>query len=339
MADEFTREYSQRLGTLTGTQLQAALDRFDLGRLIDAKPAPGGLFGQNVLLTTTFGGWVLRGHPHYDGQFEKERFFSRAIHERTEAEAPWPFHIERTTDIFGWHFALMPLLPGIHLSDADVRKSLSPDDRFELMRAMGSFLARMQSGTWDTCGEYDHAVDAVRPLAQPYGAWFIGGVEERRDECVMLGAMTDGDLTWLESIIDAARGALGVPFPPVIVHTDYADGNIVVERAGSAFQVRGVFDVGGAYIGDGEYDLARAGCWYGRQQTRHMSAFVSEYTAGRHAALRDGARARLALYIAADRLIFWSYGKRNKVWFTDPAQTFRSFAEPFVELADVAAEA
>ena len=59
-----TREYSQRLGVLTAEQLQAALDRFDLGGLIDARPAPGGLFGQNVLLTSTKGAHANPRH-HY----------------------------------------------------------------------------------------------------------------------------------------------------------------------------------------------------------------------------------------------------------------------------------
>ena len=36
MSDEFTREYSQRLGVLTGEQLQAALTRFGLGELLAA---------------------------------------------------------------------------------------------------------------------------------------------------------------------------------------------------------------------------------------------------------------------------------------------------------------
>ncbi len=64
--DRFTRNYGPRLGTLTGAQLQAALDQFDLGRLIDAAPVDAGNFGQNVFLTSTSGEWVLRGCPHYD---------------------------------------------------------------------------------------------------------------------------------------------------------------------------------------------------------------------------------------------------------------------------------
>jgi len=137
MPVEQPREYSKLLGALTNEQLQAALTRFDLGTLIDAQPAPGGLFGQNVLLTSSSGGWVLRGHP-YAGQLEKEQYFSRVIYERTSANAPWPFMIEESPQLFGWSYAMMPLLPGLHLSDADVQRTLSRDDRIALARTMGA---------------------------------------------------------------------------------------------------------------------------------------------------------------------------------------------------------
>ena len=78
-----TGDYGHRLGRLTGAQLQAAVSRFDLGRLVDAAPIPGGLFGQNVHLTTDSGAWILRGCPHYDWQLPKERFFARQIASRS----------------------------------------------------------------------------------------------------------------------------------------------------------------------------------------------------------------------------------------------------------------
>src|SRR5438552_13890851 len=133
MPVEPSRDYSKLLGVLTREQLQSALTRFDLGTLLDAKPAPGGLFGQNVLLTSSSGGWVLRGRP-YLGQLEKERYFSRVIHDRTRANAPWPFLIEESSDLFGWSYAMMPLLPGLHLSDPDVQRALSKGDRLALAR-------------------------------------------------------------------------------------------------------------------------------------------------------------------------------------------------------------
>ncbi|MGH7949360.1 MAG: aminoglycoside phosphotransferase family protein, partial [Candidatus Binataceae bacterium] len=96
-----TREYSKRLGAISDAQLQAALDRFDLGRLIGAEPVQGGLFGQNLFLVSSEGEFVFRGSPHHEWQLPTERFFSKMLHERTRMPAPWPFLIDERTDIFG----------------------------------------------------------------------------------------------------------------------------------------------------------------------------------------------------------------------------------------------
>jgi hypothetical protein len=83
------RMYSERLGVLDDTQFQTALERFGLGTFIQATPARGGAFGQNIFITSTTGAWVLRGSPHYDWQFPAEQFFCKLLHERTQRR----FHI------------------------------------------------------------------------------------------------------------------------------------------------------------------------------------------------------------------------------------------------------
>src|SRR5437763_13792783 len=114
--ERFTRDYSLRLGVLTGQQLQAALDRFELGKLIDAWPAQGGIFGQNVFLSSTKGDYVLRGKPHYDWQLPAERLFAKLIHERSNVRGQWTYLIDESQDIFGWAFAIMPRTPVVYLS-------------------------------------------------------------------------------------------------------------------------------------------------------------------------------------------------------------------------------
>ncbi len=330
--DSLTREYSKRLGVLTRAQLQAALTRFGLGELLEARPAPGGLFGQNVLLTSTSGGYVLRGAPHYDGQFEKERYFCRMVHERTPARAPWPFLIEKSHAIFGWSFALMPLLPGVHLSDPAVRGSLTAEDRLGIARVMGEYLAVIQQATWDAPAEYDYVHDDLAPIGRPFAEWAAARTREWLAMCRRASAATtDDDVAWVESIIEAAQAALDVPFAPVLVHTDYAEGNVLAERTEDGWQICGVFDLGDAHIGDGEYDLARLACAYGRRDPAELRAFCDAYTSARPP--RSGFAERMALYILTDRLIIWEYGQRNHVWFTDPTQTLRAWAEPFVALA------
>jgi aminoglycoside phosphotransferase (APT) family kinase protein len=318
--------------------LNAALAKHDLGRLVSAWPAPGGLFGQNVMLTTTSGRWVLRGHPHYDGQLERERFFSRLVHEHTRAEAPWPFIIDRSSDIFGWHFALMPMLPGEHLSDVDFRRGLPDCDRIAVAGAMGTYLALLQSGTWQRPADYDYAADDLRFYGDTYGAWFIAKTYDWLRLCRDWShtTTTDDDVAWIDDIADRARGPLDEPFDAVLVHSDYSEGNVVVQRDADEWTISGIVDLGDAWIGDGEYDLARICCNYGPPTSADLAprlrAFLDPYMQARPP--RPGFHERMALYMVHDRLIFWEYGHRTNVWFNpNDHPNFRTFAQPFVDFA------
>lgn len=329
------REYSQRLGALSDGQLQAALDRFDLGKLIDARPAPGGLFGQNVLLRSSKGGFVLRGQAHYDGQFQKERFFSRLIHERTPAEAPWPYMIEKSLETFGWSFAIMPWLEGVQLSDPETQQSLTQDDRIAIAGAMGAYLALLHGSAFDAAAVYDYIADDLKPMPAPFADWIVGEVHMWLDRCLQAShETTPEDVAWVEEIVESARPAIRGDFPPVVVHTDFTEGNVVAAREGGHWSINGVFDLGEAYIGDGEYDLARLMCAYAVPDTGRLFPFVRAYTAVHP--LRPHARERLALYVLFDRLIIWEYGQRNSVWFK-PGTSLRAFAERLVDAAGVAA--
>jgi aminoglycoside phosphotransferase (APT) family kinase protein len=330
MSTDPSREYSKRLGPITHVQLQAACDRFDLGQLLSAEPAPGGLFGQNILLKTSTNDVVLRGAPHHQWQFAWERYFSREIHERTRAEAPWPYEIEESPELFGWMYAVMPRLPGVSLKAPGVDAALTADDRIGLARALGENLAWMQDATWSAPMRYTPR-DELEPLDVPYAEWFVSSTRELLERSRNASdATTDADVAWVEETIAGTERALAGAFRSSIVHSDYQDGNVCVERADDGrWRVTGVFDLGGAYVGDGEYDLARMGSWYGVQSRDLLRAFVGAYAEERP--FRPGARERLALYTLHDRLVHWEYGQRNGVWF--PAgMCLRDFAEQFVEL-------
>src|SRR5918999_571877 len=134
------REYTSRLGAIRDAQFRAALERLGLGEFVRAEPIVGGLFGQNVFVTSTTGEYVLRGAPHYDWQLPAERFFARLLRERTLAPVPWPYVIDPTDDIFGWSYAVMPRMPGLQPSGAALA-GLSPADRLGMARAMAENLA------------------------------------------------------------------------------------------------------------------------------------------------------------------------------------------------------
>ena len=127
-------KYSERLGEISDSQFQKALDRFSLGKFIKAEPIPYGNFGQNVFVTSNKGEYVLRGKPHYSWQFPSEKFFADLIHSQTSAPIPWPYLFDPTKDIFGWIYIIMPKIKGVQLADEKLRNSLNPRWRNQLIQ-------------------------------------------------------------------------------------------------------------------------------------------------------------------------------------------------------------
>ena len=171
---EEAREYSQRLGVIRREQLEAACRRFGLGRLNDAEPAPGGLFGQNIFLDTDAGAFVLRGHQHGDWQLAKERWFVNLVHAAGTAPVPWPYEIDDDAGIFGWPYAVMPRLAGTsgeHAFGGNQKAGRDP----KFAAAAGAALGRLHHTPVGDAGLYDLATDTLVPHQRPYA--------EPRDRC------------------------------------------------------------------------------------------------------------------------------------------------------------
>jgi aminoglycoside phosphotransferase (APT) family kinase protein len=323
------REYSQRLGVLTHAQLQSALDRFDLGELLSAEAAPGGLFGQNVMLETARGRYVLRGNPHA-GQLERERYVAELIKERTTVAVPWPYLVDEDEALFGWPFAIMPRLPGVQLADGDARKSLSRQDKAAIVVALAECLGALHEAEFDSVGVYDSQRRGFAPAEKPYEAWFADWTLWWLDRCrAASGGTTDEDVAWVHDVIAEARAPLAEPFAPRLVHTDFKEGNAVAEKLDGRWRITGIFDLAETYLGDGEYDLARAYCEYVLARPQLALSYVDTYLSLHPP--RPGFVARFRHYVLHDRLIIWEYGQRNGVWFR-PDQTLRPWAEPFMIL-------
>lgn len=79
-----------------------------------------------MYFTSTGGEFVLRGVLHYDWQLPAERFFARALHERTMAPVPWPYLVDPAEDIFGWSYALMPRMRLPSDPDLTLREWVEP---------------------------------------------------------------------------------------------------------------------------------------------------------------------------------------------------------------------
>lgn len=325
-----TRHYSQRLGTISREQFQAALDHFGLGRVVSAEPITLGNWGQNCFLTSTAGEFVLRGNPFYSWQFLAEQFFAPLLHERTAVSIPWPYYVEQSTSIFGWSYAIMRRLPGQALAEKSFRDALDPASRLQIARSMGETLAALQELEWPVAGAYDPTTGGIRPSdahdpaaeahvlhGPPPGLDTPAYVRHflKNAQAVAPEQTTDADAAWVERVIAAAEDALWVPFRPCFVMVDFQENNVVVEQdeTSGAWRVTGVFDLAGTFFGDGEKALARQTGGY-LSDLERARTFLQAYLARRPA--RPGLALRFPLYLLAQSLPVWIWAhSANKVWW------------------------
>ena len=325
------RRYSERLGVLDDRQFQAALVRLSLGDFVRADPVSGGLFGQNVFLTSTTGAWVLRGVPHYDWQFPAERLSCELLHTRTRTPVPWPYLVDQRDDIFGWSYAIMPRMPGLQLSDPGVAGGLTRKDRLGMAQAMAENLALMQELTWPFVGGFDLASGTIAPCPVSWVEWVVTDVHRWLDLARKHSdRTTDADIHWVDELLHTARPALAEPFQPRFVMHDYKELNATFERAGDGWRVSGIFDLMEAFFGDGEIDLSRQTVQYMHEDPELAQAFVRRYLELRP--VRPGFGERFLVYLLWDRLVIWEYfqhPERATPWKS--GLTLRAWLEPILE--------
>jgi aminoglycoside phosphotransferase (APT) family kinase protein len=313
---------------LSTQQLQTALDRFQLGKLIAAEPVELGNFRQNVFLTSTAGAFVLRGAPLDALQFPTERWFMQRLHEQTQAPVPWPYLLDLGTDLFGWSYVIMPRLPGLPLADARVRERLTEQERRGIAGALGATLAEVHRLTWPAVGNYDLQSDTIRPMEGDYADRVLARLHGALAACVRATPRTTlADAAWVEEVIARGQFSLRAPFQPCCVHGDYQESNVVVEVKGDRWRVSGVFDMYPGFT-DPETDLARpfAGYLDGRDPTLARE-FLRAYSDQRP--LRAGFAERFPLYMLQERMAMWEWAHREqKIWW-DEWLTLRQWSEPF----------
>ncbi|MBL6853181.1 MAG: aminoglycoside phosphotransferase family protein [Alphaproteobacteria bacterium] len=325
------RVYSERLGAISDAQFQAVAERFGLGRFVSAAPTTGGLFGQNLFLTTTDGEFVLRGAPHWvkgideteyhredRWQFTKERWFAQQLHERTKAPVPWPMHHDTSDDIFGWPYLMMPKMPGMCTDERGIKTLLEPADRRAVAVALGETLAEMQRLTWPFAGDFSPVSIELEPYAEGAVSWIV---REASMFARMCGErLTHEDRAWIDTAIDGARGDV----PNTYVHCDYKFGNLTLLKERGRWHVSGLFDFHEARFSDGALDLVRSACSYLDTEPELARVFRDAYGKPLDAG-------RMTLYAINDRLKFWEHFTKPGVDADWLRGTFRGWAQRYVD--------
>lgn len=324
-------KYSDRLGNISDKQLQKALERFSLGKLVKAEPISQGLFGQNLFLTSDKGEFVLRGIPHYSWQFKNEKFFADILHQKTSTPVPWPYLIDENKDIFGWDFCLMPRLKGKQLLDSDL-SDFTEQELQGIAKAQGETLFEAQKLTWKYCGKYDEKIDSIKPFNEKFFDWLKTGILNWLEKSVEFNNRTTRrDLEWVKSIFQEASPYLSEDFTPCFVMQDYKPGNMVVDEVEGVYKVTGLFDLMESYFGHGEADLSRLFAVYidfGRKDL--ANTFVNSYQGQRSEV--NGLKERFPVFMIHDRAIIWEWAQRSgRVWWNKKL-SFREYVEHFLYL-------
>ena len=328
-------EYSTRLGVISNAQFQAAIRKAGLGEFISASPVSGGLFGQNVFLTSTSGDYVFRGAPHwFNGQandawqFPKERLYADLLHAHTKVPVAWPQHLDDSCEHFPWPYLIVPRLPGACLSDPADRAALSDADSLEIAMAMGRTLAALQNLTRDRAGDFDPDAQALVSYPAGYAHHLRTEIEHQAAGARASGAFGPEDDNWLADLFAADADQPSESSPVTFVHNDYHLGNVLLERAETGWRVSGVIDLMTCNFGDPAADLVRQSCEWLGPAPECTNAFLSAYRQAEGSA--DPTPARLALLVAYERLLIWSYFTRPEVAHQAfKGQTFRGWAQPY----------
>ncbi|MGE0597915.1 MAG: phosphotransferase family protein [Dehalococcoidia bacterium] len=332
-----SREYSARLGVISDEQLQAALDRFGLGRFVSAEPIANGLFGQNLMVTASTGDYIFRGAPHWnpagedDWQFQKERFFSRVVHDSPSGPpVVWPYLLEEGRDIFGWGFAFQPRLPGGPLQQP-LGKHYSPSEILEQSRQLGKALGALHSVEMPEPGTHDPQTDSIQPLGKSYADYVEWVVEELLDRSASASSATSADdIAWARTILARSREFLEMPFQPVVVHLDYGFHNVLFEKSDGAWNLTGVIDWMTAEAGHPECDLARPLATDMQFRLAAGDALMEGYRSIQPE--MPGFRERFPVFMLWERLLIWAYWQTHNGF--KEGLGMRKWMEPFVRMLD-----
>ncbi|MGE3075927.1 MAG: phosphotransferase family protein [Dehalococcoidia bacterium] len=332
-----SREYSARLGVISDEQLQAALDRFGLGRVVRAEPIANGLFGQNLMVTASTGDYIFRGAPHWNPagednwQFQNERFFSRVVHDSPSGPpVAWPYLLDEGRDIFGWGFAFQPRLPGAPLAQP-LGKNYSASEIQEQSRELGKALGALHSVALPEAGTHDPRTDSLRKFDQPYVDYVESTVENLLEQAgAASSATSSGDVAWARAVLSEGRAAMSLPFRPTVVHLDFGFHNVLFANEGNSWQLTGVIDWHTAEAGHPECDVARPLATDMQYRLGAREAFLEGYRSIQPEI--PGFKERFGVFMLWERLLIWTYWQTHNGF--KAGLGMRKWMEPFVRMLD-----
>ncbi|HEX7064533.1 MAG TPA: aminoglycoside phosphotransferase family protein [Bacillales bacterium] len=320
---------SNKLGKVTDKQLQRMLDRFDLGKLLSSKKTTNGVMGQTMFVSTSTGEYVLKGNPVFQGQFLEEQFFVENLREKTKVSVPSPYLVDELDDIFGWPYALMPRLPGYHLTTGGIQTA----DKIRMAGLLAETLVELHKWKADQYGEFNPETQTVRSFEGSYQSWLYNTIQYWLEDARKYSEITSQDVGWVEGILNGSREAFEHLHSPAFVMGDFKAENILFQSGGDGWKVSGVFDFTASYFGDPVADLPKMTAFYLDNGEEELArTFLSVYI--RNARMnKDEFVKRFRVHMLHRRVLDWGCAKAIDQVTWDHDLSFSDWVERFTDSA------
>jgi len=325
-------DYAGSLGKISAEQFDKALQKLNLGSLVNIEKVQAGVVGQNVFLTSAKGEYVFRGRPFYDEQLDVEKFIVESLREHTNINVAYPYLIDNSTDIFGFKYAIMPRLPGVQIADGGtIIIDLSKDERLKIARAMAVALAEMHKLTFELVKHNKAAAIFIPPNMLQEHSGHAELITQRLKGGIAglpeISVVTDEDTIYMNEIIEKNIDALSFQYEPGFIMGDFKEDNVVFSNDNGDWKVCGVFDFAMSHFGNSECDIARVYAMYIDAGAEPAKEFIKEYT--RLNPPKEGFYKRLKIYSLAERLGIWWWAKSQNRILWDENMPLREWLEPY----------
>ncbi|MGY5344808.1 aminoglycoside phosphotransferase family protein [Paenibacillus glucanolyticus] len=319
------------IGVLTNEQLQRMLNRFNLGNLISYQETSKGVGKQTLFVSTTSGDYVLKGNPLYEGQFKEEKFYVDNLNKLTNLPVPYPYIVDEQEDIFGWTYAIMPRLPGMHFTDQNQKEKLNKEEKKRIVELLVNCLCEMHQWKVEQYGEFDSKNQRIRPFESTYKTWLYNRIRYWLKDAEKYSVITSKDIEWVEDLLLSCEEAFDVLNSPTFVMGDFKADNVLVQRLTEDWKLSGIFDFTTGYFGDGIADLPRIVSMYIEDGEEELAKhFITAYF--HRIESKEAFKERFKVHMLHQRVLDWGCAKAidNVTWdhnlsFSEWAQRYTDF--------------
>ena len=309
------------------------LSRWKLGTLHSYKPTEHGVMKQTLFIHASSGDYVFKGNPLYPGQLREEQYMIEQLKKHTKAPVPTPYVIDPAEDLFGYSYAIMPLLPGIHYHELG-KLTLSEEEHEVILSRLAVALRELHTWRTPIAGEYDPLTEDIRSFDQGLYPFLKQQILYWLEDARKYSPIEDEDIIWAREKILAAESSFCNIDTYSFVMGDYKSENILIQQNAGEWKVSGIIDFTTAYFGDPLADVVKFTnqlLWKGQQ--KRAGFFLSSYLqAANISSSPHDISSRLSIHFLYSVILRWGEIHATGQFDKKNPSAFRDFASHHLDI-------